>query len=178
MSVNCLVFGSYMASCRPLRFSGNNFAEGWLDLSLQYAGLSGGRMADVNHTRPCSSNMGLCMLAWLSQIASPPQYAEGCSGLSGPGVFGSRTGIFTCVARLCAGSRTGTESVLSSGDPYSIPLALSEGFRLSVEISSCRYALGLAQSHSVMTTLRSTPCGLGGAGGNSPARSEERRVGK
>ena len=31
-------------------------------------------------------------------------------------------------------------------------------------ISSCRYALGSAQSHSVMTTLRSMPCGRGGHG--------------
>src|SRR2546427_7588200 len=50
-----------------------------------------------------------------------------------------------------------------------MPLALRLGFLLSVAISSCRYALGSAQSHSVMTTFRSTPCGLGGVGGNSPA---------
>src|SRR5580765_4574575 len=58
MSVNCLLLGSYRASCRPLRFSGNSFAEGWSDPSLQKGGLSGGRITDVNQTRPCSSNIG------------------------------------------------------------------------------------------------------------------------
>src|SRR3989442_7697916 len=43
------------------------------------------------------------------------------------------------------------------------------GFRRSVETSSWRYAFGSAQSHSVMTTLRSTPCGRGGVGGAAPA---------
>ena len=43
------------------------------------------------------------------------------------------------------------------------------GFRLSVDTSSWRYAFGSAQSHWVMTTLRSTPRGRGGAGGTAPA---------
>src|ERR1041385_4580942 len=73
ISVNCLLLGSYMASCRPLRFTGNNLAEGWLEPSLQNAGFSGGRITDVNHTRAFSSNIGLCMFAWLSQIPSSPQ---------------------------------------------------------------------------------------------------------
>src|SRR6266436_2050717 len=49
------------------------------------------------------------------------------------------------------------------------PFALRVGLRRSVETSSWRYAFGSAQSHSVMTTLRSRPCGRGGAGGSSPA---------
>ena len=31
----------------------------------------------MNHTRPFSSNIGLCMLVWLSQIGSGPQMGEG-----------------------------------------------------------------------------------------------------
>src|SRR3954469_21502666 len=99
---------------------------------------------------------------------SSPQYGEACKGFPGPGVFGSRTGIFTLVAVCRTGSSTGTKSVLNSGAPYSSPLALTDGLRLSVAISSCRYAFGVAQSHSVITTLRSTPCGRCGALGNSP----------
>src|SRR5712691_11310664 len=117
MRVNCLLLGSYMASCRPLLFSGNSFADGWLDPGLQNAGLSSGRTTDVNHTRPFSSNIGLCMLAWLSQIDSSAQYGEGFNGFGGLGVFGSRTGIFTWLAVWRTGSRMGTLSVLSSGAP-------------------------------------------------------------
>ena len=47
---------------------------------------------------------------------------------------------------------------------------MTVGLRRSVEISSCRYVLGVAQSHKVTTMLRSTPCGRGGFGfGSSPA---------
>src|SRR5690242_12224983 len=97
MSVTFFVFGSYTASCRPLLFSGSRTAEGWLDPSLQNAGLSLGRILEVIHTRPFSSNIGLCTLAWLRQIASSPQYGEGATTLSSAldGVFGSRTGNFT-----------------------------------------------------------------------------------
>src|SRR5678816_2017084 len=35
ISVNCLVLGSYIESCRPLRSRGNNFADGWLEPCLQ-----------------------------------------------------------------------------------------------------------------------------------------------
>src|SRR6266566_5585590 len=82
MSVTWFVFGSYIASWRPLLFSGNKAAEGWLDPSLQNAGLSLGRILEVIHTRPFSSNIGLCTLAWLCQMASSPQYGEGATTLS------------------------------------------------------------------------------------------------
>src|SRR6266850_7421758 len=50
------------------------------------------------------------------------------------------------------------------------PLGLTVGLRLSLAISSCRYAFGVAQSQSVITTLRSTPCGRDGfVAGSSPA---------
>src|SRR5713226_1638837 len=109
MSVICLVRGSYTASCRPLVLSGNNTAAGWLDPSLQNAGLSLGRILEVNHTRPFSSNIGLCTLAWLCQMASSPQYGEGAGSLSSAldGVFGSRTGTLTWLAAAPTGSRTG-----------------------------------------------------------------------
>src|SRR6266480_7343109 len=35
MCVNFFVLGSYIASCRPELFSGNTFADGWLDPALQ-----------------------------------------------------------------------------------------------------------------------------------------------
>src|SRR5207302_7883143 len=102
------------------------------------------------------------MFVRLFQIGSSPQYGEGCKIPGGPGVLGSRTGTLTWVAVLRAGSRMGMSSVLTSGEPYIRPFALNCGFRLSVAISSCRYALGLAQSHSVMTMFRSRPWGRGG----------------
>src|SRR5437764_13773859 len=77
MSVTSLVFGSYMARCRSLVARGKSFADALLDPSLQKSGLSLGRTLDVNHARPSSSNIGLCTLAPLLQIASSPQYGEG-----------------------------------------------------------------------------------------------------
>src|SRR6266850_470810 len=54
------------------------------------------------------------------------------------GVSGSRHGCWICVATCFTGSSTGTMSVLSSGEPYILPLALTVGLSLSVEIESCR----------------------------------------
>src|SRR5881628_2348616 len=73
MCVSFWVLGSYMARWRPARVSGNSLAEGWLEPALQNAGLSGGRTVDVSQTRPRSSNIGLCTLFLLVQIASLPQ---------------------------------------------------------------------------------------------------------
>src|SRR5687768_9896878 len=64
------VFGSYTATWRFELLSGKSLAEGWLDPALQKAGLSGGRTLEVIHTRPFSSNIGLCTFARLVQIAS------------------------------------------------------------------------------------------------------------
>ena len=51
-----------------------------------------------------------------------------------------------------------------------MPFAFTVGLRRSVDTRSCRYDFGSAQSHSVITTLRSTPCGRRGAvAGTSPA---------
>ena len=86
------------------------------------------------------------------------------------GVFGSRTFSFTCVAVLVLGFDDGHE--LGAGLERSGqigPFAFTVGFRLSLAISSWRYAFGSAQSHIVTTTLRSRPCGrCGAAVGNSP----------
>jgi hypothetical protein len=51
----------------------------------------------------------LCVLVWLFQMTSSPQYGEGCAGgvLAALGVFGSRTVSFTWVTALCVGSTTG-----------------------------------------------------------------------
>src|SRR5687768_1057253 len=82
------VFGSYMAMCRPAALSGNTFADGWLDPALQKAGCAfGARTLEVIHTRPSSSNIGLCTFALLVQIGSVPQKGDApksCCGATGP----------------------------------------------------------------------------------------------
>src|SRR5262245_25555089 len=61
-------------------------------------------------------------------------------------------------------------SVEFSVAPKMSPLALMVGLRLSLAAASCRYAFGFDQSHTVMTALRSTPCGRCGFDvGSSPA---------
>ena len=81
------------------RSTGNSLADGWSEPFLQKSGFAGGRTREVNQTRPFSSNIGLCMLVWLSQIGSSPQYGDGVMGFClDDGVFGSRTSIFTWVA--------------------------------------------------------------------------------
>src|SRR5207249_12126019 len=98
--------------------TGNSFAEGWSDPLLQNSGLAGAPTRDVNQTRPCSSSIGLCMLVWLSQIGSGPQYGVGSIAFCfDEGVLGSRTSILTCVALCFTGSSTGKRSVLSSVAP-------------------------------------------------------------
>src|SRR5215467_3932620 len=101
ISVIFPVFGSYMDRCRFDVSSGVSFAEGCSDPFLQKSGLPGTPTRDVNQTRPFSSSIGLCMLVWLSQIGSGPQYGDGSMAFCfDDGVLGSRTCIFTCVA-LC-----------------------------------------------------------------------------
>src|SRR5512145_2670855 len=96
-------------------------------------------MRDVNHTRPFSSNIGLWLRVLLSQIGSGPQTGEDAIAFDfDDGVSGSRTGCSTSLAVWVVGSRIGTKSVESSGDPYTLPLALSLGLRRSVETRSCR----------------------------------------
>src|SRR2546422_1194324 len=98
--------------------TGNSLADGWSDPLLQKSGFAGAPTREVNHTRPFSSNIGLCMLVWLSQIGSGPQMGEGSMVFCfDDGVAGSRTSILTCVATCLTGSRTGKRSVLSSGVP-------------------------------------------------------------
>src|SRR2546428_7037845 len=100
--------------------------------------MSGGRTRAVAHTRSLSSINLVLMLAWLSQMVSGPQEGEGAIGaVFEDGVFGSRTGCFSWLAVCVFGSSTGKRSVLSSGAPYSLPLALMVGLRRSVEIKSC-----------------------------------------
>ena len=60
-------------------------------------------MRAAAHTRPCLSIAKLCTVVWLFQIASSPQYGDGCRRRrvrAALGVFGSRTCSFTCVARV------------------------------------------------------------------------------
>src|SRR5216117_3170132 len=88
-----LVFGSYISIWRPLCSSGNACAEGWLDPLRQKSGAGLGRIRAAIHTRLALSIAKLCAVAWLVQIASSPQYGDGCVGglLAWLGVFGSRT---------------------------------------------------------------------------------------
>src|SRR5579872_155224 len=73
-----------------------------------------------------------------------------------------------CLNEFLVGSRTVTKSELSSCTPYTRPLGLEFTLRRSTEISSWKYSFGPAQSHSVITTLRSMPVGREGAGGSAP----------
>src|SRR5713101_4341164 len=99
ISVIFPVFGSYMERWRLDCSTGNSFADGWSEPVLQKSGLAGAPTREVNQTRPCSSNIGLCILAWLSQIGPSPQYGDGSIAFCfEEGVFASRTGIFTWVA--------------------------------------------------------------------------------
>src|ERR1043166_397967 len=109
MCVSFFVAGSYIASCRPDRVTGNSFADSWADPALQKAGLSDGRMVSVIHTRPRPSSIALCTFALLVQCALSPQYTLGAPwfGPAATGVFGSRTVSGTRVTVLCTGSSTG-----------------------------------------------------------------------
>src|SRR5919108_2326478 len=93
ISVNLPVVGSYTERWRLADSIGVSFADGWSEPFLQKSGLSGGRTLAVYHTLPFSSNIGLCVVVWLSQMRSSPQYGDGSMGLFfEDGVFGSRTG--------------------------------------------------------------------------------------
>src|SRR5687767_10523834 len=143
MSVNVPVPGSNIDRWRFDCATGNALADGCADPSLQNAGFSAGRTREVNHTRPRSSIIGLCASVWLSQIGSGPQYGDGPNGfVFDEGVRGSRTGCSTSLTLCVPGSSIGSRSVLSSADAYTFPLALTRGFRRSVEMASCRYAVG------------------------------------
>ena len=48
-----------------------------LDPALQKSGFSGGRTAEVSHSRFFSSSIGLCTLFLLVQMTSSPQYGDG-----------------------------------------------------------------------------------------------------
>src|SRR5439155_21657209 len=119
ISVNFRFFGSYIANWRFDFSTGNALAEGCSEPFLQKAGLSSPRIRAVNQTRPSLSSIGLCTLAWLSQILSSPQYGEARSTgrLAALGVFGSRTGMWIVVATFLTGSSTGRSGVLSSVAP-------------------------------------------------------------
>src|SRR5262245_22578109 len=109
MWVSFFVCGSYICKWRLALFTGKAFADGCVDPALQKSGFSAGATADVSHTRPFSSSIGLWTLFLLVQITSLPQYGDG-AGIEGfvGGVFGSRTESGTRVTVLRTGSSTGT----------------------------------------------------------------------
>src|SRR5260370_41831232 len=97
---------------------GNGFGDGWVEAGLDQSGFAGERICDVSHIRPFLSIIGLCVIVWLFQIVLGPQDGEKPRGRAVTfGVFGSRTGIWTSLSALAAGSSTGIKSVLSSEDP-------------------------------------------------------------
>ena len=90
-----------------------------------------------------------------------------------------------CAERPCFGSRTGTIDTAvaawrtGSSDDAARRVVARRCRRRAVRVDRrvapvgrrsgrARTHLSSAQSHCVMTTLRSTPCGRGGAGGTSP----------
>src|SRR5882757_1143159 len=73
MCTSLPVFGSYIETWRGACVVGNSFADGWLDPARQNAGVSGGRIRAVIHTRPSWSSIGLCTDVWLLQSFSSPQ---------------------------------------------------------------------------------------------------------
>src|SRR5439155_24774460 len=118
ISVIFPVFGSYMDRWRLAWSIGKSFADGCSEPFLQKSGFAGAPTREVNQTRPFSSNIGLCMLVWLSQIGPGPQYGEGSIAFAfDEGVLGSRTSIFTCVALCLTGSSAGNRFELSSVAP-------------------------------------------------------------
>src|SRR5947207_1449271 len=71
--VSCPLCGSYMASCRLELSIGYICVEGWSDPARHQSAVSAGRMREVIHTCPRSSNMALCTLFLLVQMISSPQ---------------------------------------------------------------------------------------------------------
>ncbi len=91
-----------------MRCSGNSLADGWSEPALQNAGFSGARTAEVSHSRPRSSSIGLWTLFLLVQIASSPQYGDGAGTLlEVAGVLGSRTVSLIWLIVFATGSSTG-----------------------------------------------------------------------
>src|SRR4029079_14872746 len=90
-------------------------------------------------------------------------------GPNDSGVLGSAT-VMVNEDTLCVlGSRMGISSLEYSDEPKSGPYALTVGYRRSEETRSCVKCCGVAHSHEVTTTLRSTPCGRAGfVFGSSP----------
>ena len=76
-----------------------------------------------------------------------------------PPARSTSTGGVTYANVFAFGSSTGRWSVAYSGEPKSLPYALTVGLRLSDEIRSWRYFFSLPQSQVVTTRLRSTPSG-------------------
>src|SRR2546425_11829314 len=76
ISVIFPVLGSYMERCRCDVSIVVSFADRWSEPFLQKSGLAGPPTRDVNHTRPLSSSIGLCMVLWLAQIGPGAHWRE------------------------------------------------------------------------------------------------------
>src|ERR1700756_6061527 len=70
ISVILPLLGSYMERWRVDCSIGVSFAEGWSEPLRQKSGWANWPTREVNQTRPGSSLIGLCIVAWLSQITS------------------------------------------------------------------------------------------------------------
>ena len=78
MKVYFIVLGSSTDSCRFEFGTGNALADGWSEPFWQKSGFLAPRPRAANQTRPWRSNMALWLLVLVSQMASVPQYADGC----------------------------------------------------------------------------------------------------
>src|SRR5688500_4172518 len=118
INVQLAFAGSYIERWRAALSIGATCADGCEDPFRHHFGFAGGRMRAAAQTRPFASIIWLCVLVWLSQIGSAPQYGEGAMvSVRCEGVFGSRTGCFTSLVTCFTGSSTGQRSVLFSGAP-------------------------------------------------------------
>src|SRR5215469_1747738 len=120
------------------------------------------RPRTATHTRPLAS-IATLRGSPLRVHVFGPQYGEGV-GDALNGMFNgvASEGTFNVSDLLATGSSTVRMSVISEA-PYTFPFALILALRVSEAALSERPSLGVPQSHSVMTRLRSTPVGRGGA---------------
>src|SRR5262245_46010538 len=115
----------------------------------------------ATHTRPFPSMATLRGSAERFQTSGPKWGDSVGDALKADTIGGASEGAFNTAALFCTGSRVLMVSVISDA-PKTNAFAFTLALRVSEAALSDRPSLGVPQSHSVMTRLRSTPRGLGG----------------